>query len=1018
MDDLTAEFLEETTESLDALDQDLIKLEQDPNNSEVINNIFRVMHTIKGTCGFLGLSRLETVAHSAENIMDKIRDGAISVTPPVISLVLEAIDKIKELIAYLEENEVEPEGSDEELTARLDKCAETGVVPGQEGGGGEATAPEVASEEPAPATEEAEQPKTPDLDGEIDFDPVPAPYAEGESGGDEEAATDAGKGAEAEVKTPDLDEEIDFEPIPAPYAGDGEAAAEAAEEGEVVAMSNTPAESASAPKADISEEAKKSAVSEGLKQSADAGEKKKPSAAQSIRVGLDVLENLMQMVGELVLTRNQLLQLARSSGSDGDSELNTPLQRLNLITTELQEGVMQTRMQPIGNAWAKFPRVIRDLAMELGKKIELKMVGAETELDRQMLEAIKDPLTHMVRNAADHGVENPADRVASGKGETGTVTLSAYHEGGHIIIKIADDGRGLNVDKIKAKAIANGVATEAELETMSNRQIYQFIYKPGFSTAEAVTAVSGRGVGMDVVVSNIEKIGGSVALDSTEFKGSEFVITLPLTLAIMPVLIVESCDERFAIPQIRVSEIVRADSNLQAAISAGGDGGEEGHTIEDINGAPVLRLRGRLLPLVSLSDTLEFVREKKQAVNDNNDGKAEASSGEAGGENIQEENALASDDSAANEEDSAIEQFVVVCEVGSQSFGILVDKVFHTEEIVVKPVSPILKGLEVYSGCTILGDGSVIMILDPNGIIKTAGVTNIREDADGGEEEQTLSGESKVSFLTFRAWGTAPRAIPLELVSRLEEIDAGAIEWSGNQPVIQYRGGLMRIVAIENSVEIPDSGKHEVVVFTDENRTMGLLVEEIVDIVNHEMDIKSESSQEGVMGSLVIENITHDLIDVSHFFSKAYKEWLGGGDAKVLGAEEQSDKKAKILLVDDSPFFRKFMKPVLVIAEYDVTTAEHAKHALEILGDRPNDFDLVVTDIDMPDMNGIEFMQHCKKDERFADIPFIALTSHNEADLGGDAKSLGFAGFVSKADRDRLVSVIPEILPSRSKEAA
>lgn len=951
MDDLTQEFLVETNDSLQALDQDLVRLEQNPDDAEIIKNIFRVMHTVKGTCGFLGLQRLASVAHSAENVMDKIRDGAFKITPEITSLILEAIDRVKMLIGHLEEAGAEPEGEDSELISRLNQCAETGTAGGSSGS-------VAAAPTPAPAEKVS---KTPDLDEEIDFDPIPAPGVE---------IASAAAPAVNISKTPDLDEEIDFDPIPAP--------------GVVIAPAAAPVPAA---KPVISEKAKTDAVAEGLKASED-GPKKSGAAAgasagsaagQSIRVNLDVLENLMQMVGELVLTRNQLLQLLRSNGGSNNGNFSRPMQRLNLITTELQEGVMKTRMQPIGNAWAKFPRLVRDLAVDLSKKIELKMIGAETDLDRQMLEAIKDPLTHMVRNSADHGIEKPADRVAKGKSEAGTVTLSAYHEGGHIIIKVADDGKGLDVERIKAKALANGLATEAELKTMSDKQVYQFVFRAGFSTAEKVTAVSGRGVGMDVVVSNIEKIGGTVELDSWAGKGSEFLIKLPLTLAIMPVLIFECAGENFAIPQIRVSEIVHA-------VKSSEENKKDDYVIEMINDSPVLRLRDRLLPLISLSGVLQLDRSSSSKHANENKSKVQS-----------------------------IESFVVVCEVGSQSVGIMVDKVFHTEEIVVKPVSESIKNLDVYSGCTILGDGSVIMILDPNGIIKTAGVEGAVENKKAAKEALIGEEGNIVSFLMFKGWGKTPKAVPLELVSRLEEVDCTKAEWSGNQRVVQYRGGLMRLVMPEPDVPIPDSGTHDAIVFADGDRVMGLIVENIVDIVKQEMDIKSLIGEKGLIGSIIINGQTTDVIDVSYFFSSVFKDWLGHQDANIkIGDINEAQKH--ILLVDDSPFFRKFMKPVLVVANYKVTTAENGLVALSILEQRAKDFDLVISDIDMPEMNGVEFLQKCRADKRFSSLPYIALTSHSEEDLGDDIKL--FNAFVTKSDRDRLLTVIKDVLAEKERIAA
>lgn len=581
MDDLLSEFLTETSESLSTLDVELVKLEQNPNDPDILSNIFRLVHTIKGTCGFLGLPRLEAVAHAGENVLGKIRDGELVVTADAVTLVLESIDTIKYLLGELEQNEAEPDGNDAELIGRLNHFADTGEIPG--------AAP---AAEAAPAEEEAAD-ETPMTDDEK-----------------LQAAFDA-----AEY---DPDFEIPDEPA---------AAAEPAPE--------APAKPATPPAAAKSQEVAPAAKpAEKAKAEAPRGETKESSvAAQTIRVNVELLENLMTLVSELVLTRNQLLQMVR--GKD-DSEFTVPLQRLSHITTDLQEGVMKTRMQPIGNAWAKLPRIVRDLALEMNKKIDLQMIGADTELDRQVLELIKDPLTHMVRNSADHGLEDIQGRRDAGKPETGTVTLNAYHEGGHIIIEISDDGRGLNLDRIKAKAIANGLTTESELEGMGEQQIQQFIFKPGFSTAEKVTSVSGRGVGMDVVRTNIEKIGGTVELKSVEGRGSTFIIKIPLTLAIVSALIVESGGERFAIPQISVLELVRASNNSE-------------HSIERIHDTPVLRLRNRLLPLVTLKKILGL--------------------------------------DTTEESDDAVDEeaFIVVAQVGTYSFGIIVDRVFDTEEIVVKP---------------------------------------------------------------------------------------------------------------------------------------------------------------------------------------------------------------------------------------------------------------------------------------------------------------------------------------------
>ena len=485
MDDLLREFLTETSESLDTVDNQLVRFEQDPTDAKILDNIFRLVHTIKGTCGFLGLPRLEALAHAGETLMGKFRDG-MPVTAGAVTLILSSIDRIKEILAGLEATETEPEGTDEDLIEKLHEMAEGNMpVPWLK-------PPPVAS---APAVEAPpaiakgtlveqvlERPLRP---GEVSLDDLERAFRE---------------------------TAIEVEPA---HVATRRAAP-------VAAAAATPAaEAAPAPRA------KEKAIEEGPALDAPDVQEADKIANQSIRVNVDTLEHLMTMVSELVLTRNQLLEISRRNE---DTEFKVPLQRLSNVTAELQEGVMKTRMQPIGNAWQKLPRIVRDLSGELGKQIELEMHGADTELDRQVLDLIKDPLTHMVRNSADHGLETPAERLAAGKPEQGTIRLSAYHEGGHIIICIADNGRGLNTERIKAKAVQNGLVSEAELEKMTEAQIHKFIFAPGFSTAAAVTSVSGRGVGMDVVRTNIDQIGGTIDIKSVAGEGSSVTIKIPLTL--------------------------------------------------------------------------------------------------------------------------------------------------------------------------------------------------------------------------------------------------------------------------------------------------------------------------------------------------------------------------------------------------------------------------------------------------------------------------------------------------------
>jgi two-component system chemotaxis sensor kinase CheA len=666
---------------------------------------------------------------------------------------------------------------------------------------------------------------------------------------------------------------------------------------------------------------------------------------------VDVLEELMTLVGELVLTRNQLLQLSRAEGT---STFSVPLQRLSHITTDLQEGVMKTRMQPIGNAWNKLPRLVRDLAHETGKKIALDMHGQETELDRQVLELMRDPLTHMVRNSADHGLETPDERRLAGKPELGRIRLNAYHEGGHILIEVADDGRGLDVAKIRAKVLSKGLVSEAELAAMSDAQIRAFIFRAGFSTAAAVTAISGRGVGMDVVRSNIERIGGTVELASTLGAGTCFTIKIPLTLAIVSALIVRACGERFAIPQISVLELVRV---------GGGAGGGTAMAIETIGRTPVLRLRDQLLPLVTLGELLRL-----------NDGGAVAATAT-----------------------------VVVTAVGSGMLGIVVDDVYDTEEIVVKPVAPILRHVTMFSGNTILGDGSVIMILDPNGVARSAGISTSRNQRANDEVvlKATRSGDG-MALLLFRAGGDAtPRAVPLGLVARLEDVDHDKIERTSGGFVTQYRGKLMPLIGMGSS-EPSGAATQPVLVFAEDDRTMGLMVDEIVDVVHDKLNMELGSGSEGLLGTAVIAGQATDVLDTSYWLTRAWQNWFGNGMNAVA-------QRHRLLVVEDSDFFRQMLVPTLAAAGYEVTAAASAAEALR-LRDGGLIIDAIVSDIDMPDMDGLEFAQKVREGGAWAALPMVALTGRGAPADEVRGRDAGFTDYCQKFEREGLLASLRHCL--------
>ncbi|MBB3017280.1 two-component system chemotaxis sensor kinase CheA [Microvirga lupini] len=924
MDDLLLEFLTETNEHLETVDVEMVRFEQDPNNEAILSNIFRLVHTIKGTCGFLGLPRLEALAHAAETLMGKFRDG-MPVTTPAVSLILSTLDRIKEILGELERQGAEPEGSDGDLIQMLDKMAsQEPPVPES------APAPQPAQSTSTAVYQVLERELKP---GEVSLDELERAFQEAPGPG---KAMTAGTLTyqvlerplkPGEVSLDELERAFRDAPGPAPL------------------VIEKPAEKTSSEK--LSAPAAAPAAPKKNPDSSETGEGAEGIAGkvQTIRVNVDTLEHLMTMVSELVLTRNQLLEIARRSSEDHGYKV--PLQRLSQVTAELQDGVMKTRMQPIGNAWQKLPRVVRDLSNELSKKIELVMQGADTELDRQVLEVIKDPLTHMVRNSADHGIENPSERKAAGKPEKGTIRLNAYHEGGSITIEIADDGKGLNFAAIRKKAAERGIANDAELERMSDAQVAKFIFHPGFSTAAKVTSVSGRGVGMDVVKTNIELIGGTVDIRSEQGRGTTFTIKIPLTLAIVAALIVSSKDQRFAIPQVAVSELVRVSPSSE-------------HSIERINGTPILRLRDRLLPIVPLSKVM----------------------GLSGNEDVNH-------------------GFVVVTQVAHQRFGILVDGVFHTEEIVVKPMSSKLRHIQLFSGNTILGDGAVVLIIDPNGLARMVGSESNQNEfqSDASLEQAVVAADEMTSLLVFRGGSESLKAVPLSLVTRLEEIEASTIEWSSGRPVVQYRGRLMPLVSCDEELTIKREGMQSLLVFSDGDVSMGLAVAEIVDIVEDKLDIELLAERSDLVGSAVIRGRTTEIVNVAHYLPMVLETWSR--------RERKSGLERSLLLVDSSTFFRDMLVPVLKASGYRVHTASTAQEAVRLLSNGLH-VDVVVTDLELSGHSGFALVASLRADPHHSTTHVIGLTVKPDPQQIALARKLNISEIVSKIDRRGLLSALAE----------
>jgi two-component system chemotaxis sensor kinase CheA len=722
------EFLIECHENLDRMDQDLFTLERNPAAENLLRGIFRTMHTIKGGAGFLGLGTLEALAHTAENLLGKLRDGRLTFTSEVAAALSGAVEKCREGLRLVE-------------TSRSDVGLDvTSIVRQLAAADSEETKP-IAAVEPSLKSEPSLAPQPVAV--------VAAPIA-------------------PLPETP-----------PQPVAP------------------TAPSESSS-------------------------GEKNQLSAGDStIRVDVGLLDKLMTRVGELVLARNQIVQF---TGKSEDVNFLGTAQRLNLITTELQESVMKMRMQPIGNVWSKFPRVVRDLASQLGKQVRIDMEGKETELDKTIVEAIKDPLTHLVRNSVDHGIERPDERLAAGKQSEGRLLLRAYHEGGQVNIEIIDDGRGLNLDRIRKKGLDRGLITPDQASRMSDRDLAQLIFAPGFSTAEQVTSVSGRGVGMDVVKTNIERISGTIDLQSRPGHGTTIKIKIPLTLAIIPALVVTNDGDRYAIPQVSLLELVRLE------------GDEVRKSIEFVHGAPVYRLRGKLLPLVYLSERL----------------------GSKHGDE-----ARPADDQAVN---------IVVLRANDRHFGLVVDKVNDTEEIVVKPLSRQLKGLAEYCGATIMGDGTVALILDVMGLALAAGLAAGEQKSAGTHRSDETSGRTLETFLVVDLGDTRRFALPTSMISRLEKVSPTDVEYADGREVIQYRGAIMPLIRLNEvfgakrgaeALEIDAGEQLQIVVYSDQDHQCGLVVRRIVDIVETELQLAKPSRDDAdLLGTAVIQQRVTDVLNL------------------------------------------------------------------------------------------------------------------------------------------------------------
>ncbi len=949
-EELLGEFLTESNESLESIEQQLMDLEASPEDSELLDSIFRAIHTVKGSCGFLNLTRLEKVAHAGENLLSRIRELKYHVDEDIVSLLLECADAIKDVLAGLEETGQEPVLDHDDLIMRLQACEKK--VMGQD-----IEANEADSEPSDASPTETKQAQTVEL---LDWlegfeDDVIAALVENHlttassliaAGFAElrnlESITPADalkilgiararveSGDDAEVR---VQEEPEHKPDKAPKLDTNAStkAVETASQGK-----DDTASSAPAVQRKLVEQPEQKSEASPVKQ-------KRQASNESIRVDIGLLDELMNQVGELVLTRNSLVQMIQASGSMEFIRIGRDVDQ---ITEQLQAQLLRTRMQPIQTIWSSVPRIVRDIGKQLDKKIKVVMEGEDTELDRTILNALKDPLTHIIRNSCDHGIESPKVRLAAEKNATGILKLSAIQESGFIVITVHDDGGGIDAQRIKDKAMHMGVINAEQAANMTDKAALQLIFNAGLSTAEKVTNFSGRGVGMDVVRTEIERVGGSVDIDSELGKGTTLRIRIPLTLAIISAMIVVCEGERFAIPQMSVQELLSAP--------------EDSDDWRVIAGQAFYRLRGKLLPVLRLNEGLGLSQGKPLAGS------------------------------------------IVVADIGDRTYGILVDEILGAEEIVVKPLGIHFQHLNFYGGCSILGDGAVIPIFDCNGLASMIQLESAPAEAiDYMSEHNDALAEERQHALVFTQ-GKQRFVIPMTLIERLEYFEASRIEKTASGEVLQYRGDVIRVLRwgemLGEAASVSTGEDEYCLILSDNGKRMCLQVDQVVDILEVSFEIKQTSDTPLLLGTTVIEGIATEVVDVFEVVQRADPNWF-------VAAHDQAKKS--VLFVEDSQFFRQMVTPIIESLGFVVHTAADGAQACKLLEDYTPDF--ILTDIEMPIMNGYELGKWVKTQEHLSGIPVIALTAQQSIDEQ-QAKAL-FDEVLSKKDSTQLAKELEQTL--------
>lgn len=949
-DEILQGFVEESLEHLADIENDLLAIEDGGANidEDLVNKVFRAAHSIKGGAGFMGLTVIQELSHHTENVLGMIRSKKLIPTPEIINVLLLASDQLQSMIEDVQNSNTV------DISSHLGPLIAIAE--------GNFSQPPAQTTDPVPA--EPEEPVIEEAPPEPDPTPVePEPV-------------------------PEAVPEPEPEPEPEPVI-------------EAVPEPEIPPTPVAAPQAPVP---------------ADTAKMPTTKTETSIRVHVSLLDSLMTLAGELVLSRNQLLQ---TIGSDDLRNAETVGQRIDLITSELQEAIMLTRMQPIGNVFNKFPRVVRDLAKKLGKKMDLTIVGKDVELDKTIIESINDPLTHLIRNSVDHGIEMPDERKKLGKQESGLVILKAYHAAGQVVIEISDDGKGLDGEALAASAVNKGLLTLEQTQAMSDKEKVNLIFLPGFSTAKSVTDVSGRGVGMDVVKTNLDQLGGHVDIISEVGHGTTISIKLPLTLAIIPCQIIMTGGERYAIPQVNLEELLRIPAN------------QVKDRVERVGNAEVVRLRGNLLPLIRLADVIGIERtywddgektsktDRRQLISDRR-GKESPAFRNENDRVEQRENEPQGNRSVIDRRSSAMSALnIVVVSTGAMKYGLIVDRLQDSEEIVIKPLGRHLQQCKGYAGATIMGDGRIALILDVSNLARMANLTSLdgtdrASEIANAAEEAVKAAKDKQALLIFKSSEEEQFGVPLNQVERIEKIKRSDIEDLGGKRVMQYRGGSLSLICVDDVAMVQPIAEHDdllVIVFNIANHPIGLLAIGPIDAIEVAVEIDDVTlKQQGIMGSAIISGHTTMLVNVFELVETLFPEWFEGKENFSFDDIDSGETAPTILIAEDSNFFRNQVKGYMTEAGYEVIEGEDGQIAWDLLQENADIISLVVTDIEMPNMNGFELTQKIKNDPRYSSLGVIALTT-----LAGDedvakGKAVGVDEYHIKLDKERLMASVHDYI--------